>query len=53
MTFSEYVRLREYAQQGATDDVPITVQNNNQMKKVRSDMQKPEVRSKYEAMKKK
>jgi hypothetical protein len=53
MTFADYIVLREYSTQGATDEVPLTVQNNNSMRKNRSDLVKPEIRSKYEAMMKK
>lgn len=53
ISFSEYLKLREYASQGATDDIPLTVQNNTSMRKNRHDSQKPEIRSKYEAMMKK
>lgn len=53
MTFAEYIVLREYSTQGATDEVPLTVQNNNSLRKNRSDLVKPEIRSKYEAMMKK
>ena len=53
ISFLEYVKIREYASVGATDDVPLTVQNNNSMKKNRIDFEKPEIRSKYEASMKK
>jgi hypothetical protein len=52
-SFSEWLTVREYSTQGATDDIPLTVQNNISMRKNRSDTQKPEIRSKYEAMMKK
>jgi hypothetical protein len=53
ISFLEYCKLREYASQGATDDIPLTVQNNISMRKNRSDSAKPEIRSKYEAYMKK
>jgi hypothetical protein len=53
MTFLEYIKMKEYATVGATDDIPLTVHNNNQMKKNRIDLKKPEIRSKYEAFMKK
>lgn len=53
ISFFEYIKIKEYATVGATDDVPLTVQNNNSMRKNRSDFEKPEIRSKYEAFMKK
>ena len=48
LKFKEFIKLKEYSKQGATDDIVLTVQNNNQMKKNRSDFVKPEIRSKYQ-----
>lgn len=53
ISFSEWMKLREYASQGATDDIPLTVQNNISIRKNRHDSAKPEIRSKYEAFMKK
>lgn len=50
ISFSEYIKLREYASQGATDDIPLTVQNNVSLRKQGT---KPPIRSKYEAFMKK
>ena len=53
ISFLKYIKLREYASVGITDDIPLTVQNNIGLRKDKNDSRKPEIRSKYEAFMKK
>lgn len=53
ISFYEWMKLQEYASQGVSDDIPLTVQNNISIRKNRHDSIKPEIRSKYEAFMKK